>query len=267
MSYKSKSYVFNVVANASASDTAPEDTTRLWLDTSVEPSILKFFDKGKWVIANDQNTSFYSALNLTKKEFNLELEKKVGNDEIISKINATAEQVKIQALKIALEGIVTANENFTILKDGSMVAKNGTFIGKVEGSSFYTSKISTYTYTAEDEEMARALALSDDEPTEEQLAKYDLNLNGYIESHDVLNIMYILNGKYGYTNGVAEIEDIVAINLENTGKIILERRINGMSFAKTEINGGSITKTGSSNIYINGEPVVTSISGTIARFG
>ena len=49
--------------------------------------------------------------------------KKVGNDEIISKINQSAEKVSINASKISLDGVVTANSNFKINKDGSAETK------------------------------------------------------------------------------------------------------------------------------------------------
>lgn len=54
---------------------------------------------------------------------------------IISVINQTAETVAIGASKINLNGVVTANDNFKILTDGSMVAKNGSFIGTVDATS------------------------------------------------------------------------------------------------------------------------------------
>lgn len=83
---------------------------------------------------------------------------KVSKDSVISSINQTAESVKIDANKIELtgnglinilntgtttinaprinlNGVVTANENFKILADGSMVAQNGLFNGNVDISS------------------------------------------------------------------------------------------------------------------------------------
>ena len=70
-----------------------------------------------------------SQINQTATEINLEVSKKVGNDEIISKINQSAETVEISADKISLNGVVTANNNFKILGDGSMEATNGKFNG------------------------------------------------------------------------------------------------------------------------------------------
>lgn len=55
----------------------------------------------------------------------------VKNDEVIASINASQEGIAIKAEKINLEGTVTANENFKILEDGSMKAKNGQFSGEV----------------------------------------------------------------------------------------------------------------------------------------
>lgn len=43
--------------------------------------------------------------------------------------------VKIKATNIQLEGLVTANENFKILEDGSIEAKNGKFTGEINASN------------------------------------------------------------------------------------------------------------------------------------
>lgn len=64
-----------------------------------------------------------------------EIELKAAKDELIALINLTAEVAKIKAAKIALEGIVTANDNFMILEDGSVFARNGTFVGAIESNS------------------------------------------------------------------------------------------------------------------------------------
>jgi hypothetical protein len=55
----------------------------------------------------------------------------VKNDEVIAKINASEEGVKIIANNISLEGLVTANQNFKVLPDGSIETVDGKFSGKV----------------------------------------------------------------------------------------------------------------------------------------
>lgn len=69
------------------------------------------------------------------------ISQKVSRGNVISEINQTAEMIKILAERIALEGLVTANDNFKILPDGSMEAKNGSFSGTVTGTTINGSVI------------------------------------------------------------------------------------------------------------------------------
>ena len=79
-----------------------------------------------------------SAITQAKASIELnsqEIELKVSKDSLISTINQSAEAVSIDANKINLNGVVTANENFKILQDGSMEAKNGRFAGTLQAAS------------------------------------------------------------------------------------------------------------------------------------
>lgn len=90
-----------------------------------------------YMVKNDYTDIFATKIELnssitqTKDEINLEVSKKVDENEVISSINLTSEDAKINAKKITLEGIVTANENFKVLEDGSIEAVNGNFSGDV----------------------------------------------------------------------------------------------------------------------------------------
>lgn len=64
-----------------------------------------------------------------------DLNGKVNSTEIISTINQTAEAIKIQASKIQLEGLVTANSYFKILTDGSIEAVNSKFTGTITATN------------------------------------------------------------------------------------------------------------------------------------
>lgn len=55
----------------------------------------------------------------------------VDKANIISCINQTAEEITIQANKISLEGLVTANGGFKVLEDGSVETINGKFSGAI----------------------------------------------------------------------------------------------------------------------------------------
>lgn len=64
-----------------------------------------------------------SAIKAKADAIETTVSKKVGSDEIISKINQSAEKVSINAEKISLNGAVTANSNFKINTDGSAETK------------------------------------------------------------------------------------------------------------------------------------------------
>lgn len=68
-------------------------------------------------------------------------EGKADKGKLIAQINLSSESATIKASKIKLEGLVTANSNFKILTDGSIVAKNGTFTGSITGSKITGSDI------------------------------------------------------------------------------------------------------------------------------
>lgn len=64
-----------------------------------------------------------SAIKVKADAIESTVSEKVGSDEIISRINQSAEEVSINAEKISLNGAVTANSNFKINKDGSAETK------------------------------------------------------------------------------------------------------------------------------------------------
>lgn len=86
----------------------------------------------------EQVTELDSTINQTAQEINLEVSKKVGDDEIISKINQSAEEVQINANKISLDGkqinltgdnISIESTNFNVDKDGNMTCNNANITG------------------------------------------------------------------------------------------------------------------------------------------
>lgn len=87
-------------------------------------------DNTNRIVANESELVQQANLIATKvsqTDFN-------GNT-ISSLINQTATTIKIQAQKIQLEGLVTANNNFKVLLDGSIEAINGKFSGNINGGT------------------------------------------------------------------------------------------------------------------------------------
>ena len=67
----------------------------------------------------------------TYYRLNSEMSKKVGDNEIISKINQSPEQITIQANKINLIGTVTANDGFVVNQDGTVEMNGATVNGTI----------------------------------------------------------------------------------------------------------------------------------------
>lgn len=97
----------------------------------------------KFAIKNDYTDVFAtkvemkSSITQTAEEINLEVKKKVDENEVISKINQSAEQVSIQAEKISLNGktlnladnMAIVSNNFNVDKNGNMSCNNAKISG------------------------------------------------------------------------------------------------------------------------------------------
>lgn len=70
-----------------------------------------------------------SLITQTAKEINLEVSQKVGENEIISKINQTAESITIDASRVNINGTVSANGNFKVDTSGNMECHNAQING------------------------------------------------------------------------------------------------------------------------------------------
>lgn len=70
-----------------------------------------------------------SSITQTKNEINLQVSKKVDENEIISTINQSAEEIKIKANKIGLEGYTTINKGFSVDEEGNASMNNATMTG------------------------------------------------------------------------------------------------------------------------------------------
>ena len=127
-----------------------EELKSYWTKTEVETAInqsansikLSAKETASGLISEALKSYSTSAqIEVTTNAISSEVKKKVGYSEVISSINQSAESVAIKASKIKLEGLVTANKNFQVLTDGSIIAKNGTFTGNITGSKITGSTV------------------------------------------------------------------------------------------------------------------------------
>lgn len=151
--------------------------------------------------------------NSTTTAINLEVSKKVGNNEVISKINQSAEKITIKANKISLEGLVTVNNNFKVLSDGSIEAKNAKFSGNITGSTITGSSLTL---------------------------KYDNGNNKFIVNSNGINF-YCPEGNIGGGN----------INFYSDGKIIVSLYDDGLSIIGDNFPPGIMGGIGQSNVEIS----------------
>lgn len=111
-----------------------EGYNKIWLQSFYDANLTY---SCKYVIKSDYTDTFatkvemHNSITQSEDRINLEVSKKVDENEVIAAINLSSEEAAIKANKIKFEGLVTANENFKILTDGSIEAKNASLSGNV----------------------------------------------------------------------------------------------------------------------------------------
>lgn len=100
-----------------------------------------------------------SSITQTADAINTEVRKKVGENEIISKINQTAEQITIDANRLNINGVVSANGNFEIDTEGNVSLAGNIYMtgtntkivggdGLITNLQYYASGEVGFDYTA-----------------------------------------------------------------------------------------------------------------------
>ena len=115
----------------------------------------------------------------------------VKKDDVISSLNQSAESVAIQASKIKLEGLVTANSNFKVLADGSIEAVNGKFTGEINSDSGVIGGLTINNNSLTKEELYKG---------ENESGSYEIAISlssddGVEYGNNVIDIRSILNDK------------------------------------------------------------------------
>ena len=101
---------------------------------SYHPELLNYHVS--YVIKNEYTSVFatriemHSAITQTADEINLEVSKKVGEDEVISTINQSAEKIELKANRLVID-----SDYFKLSEDGKMEAVDGKFSGDINTDS------------------------------------------------------------------------------------------------------------------------------------
>lgn len=161
-------------------------------------------------IVSERFDPIEQSLSITRikiDEANNQIDLRVSKDEIISAINLSLEAIKIQAPKISLEGIITANGNVKIDEDGNIEVNDGTFKGSITAESgkvgrfdingddlVYTSDLFDYPYDYSDVAKLRRILAGLITQTAYDLAVYDVNNSGTLTTTDLTQIRAYVEG-------------------------------------------------------------------------
>lgn len=167
-----------------------------------------------------------------KTEFRVlsgEVSAKVSKDDIISEINQTAEEIKILAEKISLEGLITANGNFKVLPDGTVEAVDGSFSGTITsengeiGGFNITENGLTKSFqktwgpfTQADLTRVQDIILGNITPSQSDYDKYDINGSGHLSGLDMLAMQKMISGYTPYT-----VEYTITLNTQDMREMIV----------------------------------------------
>ena len=112
-----------------------EGTNTITIQNYTAPIKAKFAVKSDYTEVFATKVEMNSSITQTAEEINLEVRKKVDENEVISKINQSAEAVTIDANKISLNGknvnltgdnVTISSNNFNVDKYGNMTCNNAT---------------------------------------------------------------------------------------------------------------------------------------------
>ena len=131
-----------------------------------------------------------SKIKQTKDEIDLEVSKKVGNDEVISRINQTPETITIQANKVNISGVINAiNNNTSTTINGDKITT-----GSITADKVSSDVITTNNFNAQE--------INADKITAGTLSAANINLRGTYLSPNSSTIggWDVENGQFSSSN-------------------------------------------------------------------
>lgn len=124
----------------------------------------------------------------TASQINQTVSTKVGENEVVSVINQSAEQITLTGNRVVIE-----SDNFNLDADGTIEATGGTVGGfSMNNEEFYTNIYAPYDFTVEDRTKVRKYLQGEITLTDAEKAKYDIDGDGIINTRDYLAITNFL---------------------------------------------------------------------------
>lgn len=137
--YSTKAELTTATGKITALETWKQEASQKITKDGIVATVGSYYAKDTDLTAAENRiTAAESTISQHAKEIAL----KVTENGVSSLIQQWYNGITIQAQKINLNGLVTANSNFKILADGSMEAINGKFKGRIDGSEIVGGSIS-----------------------------------------------------------------------------------------------------------------------------
>lgn len=163
-----------------------------------------------------------STIKQTKDEIDLEVSKKVGNDEVISKINQTAETITIQANKVNISGMISAiNNNTTTTINGDKITTGSITANKVSSDIITTNNFNAQKINADN---ITSGTLSADKISGGTITASNINLKGVSLTPSTSSIggLNVVSGTISNNRmGLDTVNGILRVFNNNGGSMIL----------------------------------------------
>jgi len=137
-----------------------------------------------------------SNISQTAESITEEVNAKVGDDEIIAKLNLAIQDGQ-GIINLTGNQITIDSDNFTLDADGKITATAGDIAGfSIESSNGFVKEIyAPYDYTESDYTRLQGILLGTITPTQQDYEKYDFNDDGQFSSADLINLRwYLISG-------------------------------------------------------------------------
>ena len=181
-----------------------------------------------------------STIKQTKDEIDLEVSKKVGNDEVISKINQTAETITIQANKVNIGGMISAiNNNTTTTINGDKITTGSINASKVSSDIITTNNFNAQKINADN---ITSGTLSADKINGGTITASNINLKGVSLTPSTSSIggLNVVSGTISNSRmGLDTANGILRVFNNNGGSMILSNAVRLSATAGVGISSNS----------------------------
>ena len=181
-----------------------------------------------------------STIKQTKDEIDLEVSKKVGNDEVISKINQTAETITIQANKVNIGGVISAiNNNTTTTINGDKITTGSITASKVSSDVITTNNFNAQKINADN---ITSGTLSADKINGGTISASNINLKGVSLTPSTSSIggLNVVSGTISNSRmGLDTANGILRVFNNNGGSMILSNAVRLSATAGVGISSNS----------------------------